>query len=242
MRCWVDEGVLKLDRVELTPEESRHLLRVRRAQPGDAVELVDGCGTTAMGSLEDSSSRTAVIRITERRHHDPPAVRCTLYQALPKRGKLEWIVQKAVELGTAEVVPIHTRHCVSRWRPEQAAEKVARLQRVALEAAKQSGSPWLTRVRGPLDLDATLGELTAFDLVLWGDLGEGAQPLVEALDQAGPVSSIACLVGPEGDFSPDEVERLRAASLQAISLGPRVLRTETAALCLLSVLACHYRV
>jgi len=237
IRCWVKQAALEQAEVELDADESAHLLKVLRARPGCEVQLLDGCGGTARGRLMDRPG-PAVVACSSREQHTPPPARLTLFQALPKRGKLELIVQKATELGAWSVVPVQLRHCVVRWRPEQVTDRTTRLQRVAREAAKQCGSPWLTRVEPLQRLDDMLEALGTFDLVLWAALEPGARTLDEVLAEQ-PIRKelkIACLVGPEGDFSEEESAALRAAPVCPVTLGSRVLRTETAAVTLLAIL------
>ena len=181
---------------------------------------------------------TLTLRVVERRpSRGELPCRVSLYQALPKGDKLELIVQKAVELGAAEIVPVLTRRCVSRPDSRAVEKKRERLQKIALEAAKQSGRGVVPQVAPLLDFPAALAEMARAACPLFFYEG-GGEPLGKALS-ARP-GSIALMVGPEGGFDPAEAQAARDAGLRVCTLGPRILRCETAPLYALSAIGYVY--
>lgn len=226
------------DRVLLTAEDGRHLTRSLRCKIGDPVELCDGSGLDGLGVVSAIDGDAVTVEVREKRPSRvelPCAV--TLYQALPKGDKLEFIVQKAVELGAAAIVPVLTSRCVSRPDKKAMAGKLTRLQKIAREAAGQSGRGVLPEVRPLLTFSAALSEMKASPCpILFYE--RASRPLGEVLSSR--PSSISFLVGSEGGFSSEEAEAAENAGLAVCTMGRRVLRCETAPLYALSVIGYLY--
>ncbi len=215
-------------RVVFDDEETRHLTRVLRLGPGDLVQAVDGRGTEYTVRLESVGGRAAqgtILCRSVQRIESPLSI--TLAQGIPKGDKMEWIVKTVTELGATRIVPLLTRRCVVRI--QQGRERARRWQRVAKEAAKQSGRSVIPVVEVPRTLDEFLAERPAADLgvCLWERERRGLRELLEAVGR--PVTSALLVVGPEGGLAPDEVDALKTAGLESAGLGPRILRAETAA-------------
>jgi len=182
--------------------------------------------------------RTA-IRLLSRTAVAPFAPRRILAQALVREQKMDWLIQKAVELGVHAIWPLQTDHAVVRIRAEEAERKAARWQAIALAACKQSGNPWLPEIALPRKLAEALATLRAAPgAACFGALQEGAVPLPDYFGRLRreECPQVAAFIGPEGDFSPVEVEALLAAGVQPVTFGPIVFRVETAALFILSAL------
>ncbi len=216
------------DRAVFDEEETRHLARVLRLGPGDIVQAIDGRGTEYTVRLESMEGRLATGTVLARstaRIESPLSI--TLAQGIPKGDKMEWIVRAATEMGVARIVPLVTRRCVVR--AELGRERARRWQRVAKEAAKQSGRSVIPAVEAPRKFDEFLAERPAFDLeiALWESERRGLSEILEAVSR--PVASALIVVGPEGGLAPEEVEALREHGVETAGLGPRILRTETAA-------------
>ncbi len=242
MRCLIETSQWPADAPELAPAESRRLLRVMRAQPGERVGLFTGRGHTADAVLEAASGGRARLRVIEgsRREAPPPAVSVTLFQAVPKHALMDAIIQKATELGVRTIAPLMTERVIVRLAPRDAARRLERWQAIALEAVRQCGRAWLPEVLPlrTLEAAAAAAAATGFDLLLAGALGPEARPLREALEpvRGRPVLRLGLVIGPEGDLTEAEHAAFRAAGAVPVSFGPRVLRVETAALYGLSVL------
>lgn len=200
-----------------------------RAKPGDAVTLCDGKGmdyACTVRGLEESAVELAILSSAP--SVSEPAVRVTLYAGYPKQEKLETVVQKAVELGAVRIVPFFSRYCVAAPKNEE--KKNARYQRIALEAAKQSGRGIIPKVALPVSFAEMLPDAAKNDAAFFCDEA-GGEALLSRLGQA---KTIGIITGSEGGFSREEAAQARAAGCVPISLGPRILRCETAPLAALA--------
>ena len=224
------------DTALLEGEDTRHIAKSLRMRVGEELTLCDSAGTDytcIITAIQDSQVALQVCGRIPTRSEMPVKIR--LYQAVPKGEKMDWIVQKAVELGVAEVIPVLTARCVSRPDSKTAAKKQDRLARIALEAAKQSGRGIVPQVAAQLPFEAALRQAAQSGRVLL--FYERAQrPLREHLT-AFSGDSLDIFVGSEGGFAPEEVELAQAHGAKIASLGPRILRCETAALCALSAVS-----
>ena len=227
----VDAGELEKAVVTLSPEESHHLARVLRVQPGQDITLFDGQGGVAEAVIESVGKTAVEARIEKRWSVPSPAVEIDLIQAVPKPDRWELVLQKAVELGATAIQPILTQHTEFKPNPK----KQDRWDRIVLNATQQCEVRWLPKLKPLEKLDAILPTLKTYDLVLIGSLYEGSRPFRE-VDFTGK-KRIAMLIGPEGDFSRAEVAAAVDAGAIPVSFGERILRTETAAIFGLSVLA-----
>ena len=227
----VDTGELEKAVAALSPAESHHLVRVLRIQPGQEITLFDGRGGVADAVIEAVGKSAVEARISRRWTVPPPAVEIELIQAVPKSDRWELVLQKAVELGATGIQPILTQH--TEFKPNQ--KKQERWDKIVLNAAQQCEVRWLPHLKPLKRMDAVLPTLGEYDLALIGSLYEGTKPFRE-LDVAGK-KRVALLIGPEGDFSLDEVGAAVQAGALPVSFGDRILRTETAAIFGLSVLA-----
>lgn len=213
----------------LTGPDAHHLGRVMRARPGDTVTLCDGAGFDYTAAVTAVAPDRVELRLLEKRPTAAePSVEVTLFAGYPKQDKLEFIVQKAVELGAARVVPFFSRFCVAA--PKKEDQKNARYARIAAEAAKQAGRGVIPPVELPMDIKDLPARFAAFDLVLfcYEGGGQSLRTLVKSQKR------IALVTGAEGGFSPEEAAALTAAGAQPVSLGPRILRCETAPLAALA--------
>ena len=207
----------------LTGPDAHHLGRVMRAKAGDEVILCDGAGFDYTAAVTAVAPDRVEFRLLEKRPTAAePSVEVTLFAGYPKQDKLEFIVQKAVELGAARVVPFFSRFCVAA--PKKEDQKNLRYARIAAEAAKQAGRGLIPAVELPLDIKDLPARFDQFDLVLFFYEGGGQSLRTLVKDQ----KRIALITGAEGGFSPEEAEKLIAAGVVPVGLGPRILRCETA--------------
>ena len=206
-------------------DDVKHIAKVLRLRAGDVVQLCDGNGRECDAVIR-SVSPDAVMFDTEpwREAITEPRVKITLFQCLPKAGKMETIIQKCVELGISAFVPVQSERCVVVLKPPYEG-RIERWQRVSEEAAKQSRRGVIPQVNLPVALGKL--DFSAFDTVLVAFENEHAVSLKAALRAADPCR-IAIVIGPEGGFSDAEVETLKRKGAVAVSLGTRILRTETA--------------
>ncbi len=237
-RLFVEQERIAEELVVLADEDHKYLTRVLRLAVGDVVTLFDGKSVEATARITRVGPRALEVRIEERRAvagSDRPHV--TLIQGLAKGDKLDLVVQKSTELGVARFIPVTTERAVTKLEAgqAQATSRQARWQKIAREAARQSGRLDIPEVEGVTTLQTALAASAkdALRLLLW----EGArQTSLRTVLPAQPPQQIVIAVGPEGGFTVAEVEAARALGFVAAGLGPRVLRTETAALVTLAIL------
>jgi len=216
------------DPTELVGDEAVHCSRVLRAREGDTIEVFDGEGRWANAVITSVARNKIGLKIQEVQHAAKPAVRVVLAQAVLKGKAMDWLIQKAVELGVSAIQPLITDHTVVR--PQDA--KADKWRRATLEACKQSGQRFLPEVADPIDLGAFLeaSQSNSGQLRVVAALAEPRKSLREVISEAEPAEEVIYLVGPEGDLTGAELDALRIKGFQAASLGAQVLRSETAAL------------
>lgn len=211
--------------IELTGDLAHRLARVLRARPGDSIVLFTGDGREHVVSLDSVSATTIAGRVVESRAGLPePDVRLTLYQSVVKGERFEWVLEKGTELGVARFVPLATGRAVVHSSASSA--RLARWRRIVIEATEQCGRCVVPEVAAQQSLDDAL--TTATGHVLLPYEGESVLGLRAAVRTAGEVRDVGVLIGPEGGFSEAEVARAVAVGATAVSLGRRILRSETA--------------
>lgn len=225
------------NRAVLCDEDAAHLVRVLRAAPGEKVLLCDGAGTEYDGVLRTVTVNHVEAEIlSSRPSASEPTVEVTLYAGLPKGDKLEFIVQKATELGAARIVPFTSRFCVAKPKNEE--KKIERYNRIAREAAKQSARGRMPEVRGCVSFAQLLNEVKDYDVSFFFYEG-GGEPLYhdhQLHSRLADAKRIAVITGAEGGFSPEEAQSAIDAGCVLAGLGPRILRCETAPVAAISAL------
>ena len=227
-----------LDDLALTGAEAHHATHVLRLKTGDELTVFDGRGHAVACRIAEA--RRDRIRLTALQHSHSPPLRCriTLAQAIPKKN-MEFIVQKATELGVSAIVPLISERTVAR--PTEASHKLDRWREIALESCKQCGNNWLPVILPPQQFAEFVQVPQHVELTLIAALHPDARPLKTILAEApalphATTPRILVMIGPEGDFTPAEYDLARVASAQPLSLGSLVMRADTAALYTLSIL------
>ena len=219
-------------RAYIAGADALHIAKALRMRPGEALTLCDGKGTDFDGVLETVTDRQVTVRISASRPSQAePTLAVTLYQGLPKGDKMDWIIQKAVELGVTAVVPVATRRSVARLEGK-ADKKQERWQRIAAEAAGQCGRGRLPSVERPLSWSQALSRLSGEPALVFYE--GGGRPLRELVTPS--TRRLSVFVGPEGGFDPEEIDAIRRQGGGVATLGPRILRCETAPLAALTLL------
>lgn len=212
----------------LTGDEAKHAAQVLRLRRGDRITVFDGAGRSAPAEIRDVSKSEIRLSLGEVVQRPPLRPRIHLVQAVPKGKTMDLIVQKAVELGVASIQPLITRRTVVQVEADDADRKSSKWQRVALEACKQCGQDLLPEVKPMRPFAGWLPD-SGGGMKVIASLVPGARPLREILRSGEIPADVTLLVGPEGDFTPEEGEAALTAGFQPASLGEIVLRAETAA-------------
>lgn len=218
----------------ITGDDAKHIAKVLRMKIGEELTVCDTKGYDYHCMIESLSDKEVTLKVlSAEKSQSEPSVKVHLYQAMPKGDKLELIIQKAVELGVDSITPVMTRRCVSKPDAKSMAKKLERYNRIALEAAKQSGRGKIPQVKPLLDLNEALDEMaeTSCPILFYEN---ATAPAKEVIDQAG--QEIAVLIGSEGGFDESEVVKAKEKGCQVLSLGKRILRCETAPLAALSII------
>lgn len=234
MRRFFISGRLN-DEIVITGSDAHHLYAVLRCKAGQEILVADADGRVAkmeLTSLSDTSVRAALREFVQADTEAPIAV--TLVQCLPKGDKMELVVQKAVELGAAALLPVVSRNCVVKYDAAKRQSRCQKWQRIADEAAKQCGRTVRLDVLPIADFAQMLSQLPDTAVRLFCYEMPGQQPLRTVLKSSESREYII-LIGPEGGFSAEEAAMCRQAGFEAVGLGPRILRTETAAIAALSM-------
>jgi 16S rRNA (uracil1498-N3)-methyltransferase len=227
--------------LRLHGREAHHALRVLRVKYGELVAVLDGIGTEFLCTVENCA-RDAVTLSVSLKHFTPsPPCPVTLLVAVPKGKIIEDIVQKSVELGAHRIVPLLTERVATHLNAEAAAGKRDKWQQVAVEAVKQCGALWLPKIETPVTIEQFLARPERFDFSLVGSLQTERRQPRECFEEfqarhGRRPQSAAVWIGPEGDFTLEELQAIQNSGAQPISLGKLVLRVETAAIYCLSIL------
>ena len=234
--CWEESNPA------LDPADAHHAADVLRLGVGDSLTIFDGQGREASASLTEVTRKRAHLAIGEHRTTLKPGCAITLAQAVPKGKNMDLVIQKAVELGASNLIPLLSERTVVRLEgPGDAARKQERWQSIAVEACKQCGQNWMPKVGLPRTMKEFFSALPSVDLLLIASLQPHSRSIKEVLNSFAKAhgtlpASVVILIGPEGDFTPEEIAQALAGGVVPITLGPIILRTETAAIYSLSVL------
>jgi 16S rRNA (uracil1498-N3)-methyltransferase len=247
----------------LTDREAHHAAQVLRLQAGDEVTVLDGAGTRLLSVVKHASRKAIELSVRSREKIARPAFEITLFQAIVKGKTMETIVEKATELGVSRVVPLITERVVSQLDAERSDSKQAKWQLTAIESIKQCGSPWLPQIDTPQKLNDALKGIGRFELAIVASLRAGShiRHWLQTLWSGNPecagrepaqcptgrsstlnsqlstsIRSGCVWIGPEGDFTDAELDAIEAGGAKPITLGPLVLRADTATIASLAVL------
>lgn len=224
--------------IHITGTDVNHIKNVLRMKPGEDLWISDGAGKEYHCSIEAYEPEEVLLHIlyAQEPDYELPS-RIYLFQGLPKADKMELIIQKAVELGVYEVIPVETKRCVVKLDTKKAEKKVSRWQQISESAAKQSKRMLVPRVQPVMSYREALAFAKELDICLIPyELAEGMQKTKKIINGITPGQSIGIFIGPEGGFEEQEVEAAVSIGAKPVTLGRRILRTETAGLAILSIL------
>ena len=238
-RFYVSADQLAEKEVFISGGDVNHIKNVLRLEVGDWIVACDGNGTDYVSRIQSICSDEVVASIENVQPTGTELpVKITLFQGMPKKDKLELIIQKAVELGACEIVPVMTKRTVVKLSEEKKINKrLERWQSIAYAAAKQCDRGIIPTVHKPVSYEEALAMADQLDYnVIPYELQTGMEEARKIVDQACKQRSLGIFIGPEGGFEPEEVERAMTRNIHPMTLGKRILRTETAGMALLSIL------
>jgi len=226
-------------RITLAGSDVNHVKNVLRMKPGERVTISDGENATYLAELSGFDNDTAVFEILSKENFTSELpMEITLFQGLPKGDKMEWITEKAVELGVSEIVPVSMHRSIVKLDAKKEEARIRRYQEIAKTAAKQAGRNRIPEVKPVMTVEDVARAAGSLDALLvpyeCAENMEHTRSVIAGLPKTG---RIGIVIGPEGGFEQEEIERLEAAGGVVLTLGKRILRTETAGLFLLSVLS-----
>jgi 16S rRNA (uracil1498-N3)-methyltransferase len=229
------------NRLQLDGREAHHGLKVLRLQPGESVTVLDGTGHEFLCTVESVSRQALSLAVKEKKFTPAPSCPVTLLVAIPKGKIIENIIQKSVELGARRIVPLLTERVVMQLDDDGSEQKREKWQQVAVEAVKQCGASWLPAIEAPQSIANFLAQGDAIELPLVGALTSPRRHPRECFEefqtQHGRLPRSAGIwIGPEGDFTPEELQAILQSGARPVTLGSLTLRVETAAVYGLSIL------
>lgn len=238
---FVTPGQVEKPYIYMEGSDVNHMKNVLRMKIGEEAEISDGDNRKYLCRIHSYETEKAVLEILEEEEIDTELPsRIYLFQGLPKGDKMELVIQKAVELGAFCVIPVTTRRTVVRLDAAKARKKVCRWNEIAKSAAKQAGRGLIPEVKPVVGYKEALAMAGQMDVILFPyELAEGMEHTRDVMEQIRPGQSVAVFIGPEGGFEKEEAELALETGAQVVTLGRRILRTETAPLMVLSVLAYH---
>ena len=235
-RFFIPPESVKGNSIVIGGREAHHILDVMRLEISDHVVTFDGSGKEYVGLIRDISRNSLTVEIIETRI---PVLKetweITLLQAMPKKEKMDYIVEKSTELGVHSIIPVITERTIPDWDEPKRRSQVERWNKIAKEAAKQCGRLDIPVVSAITEFDDTVNAFADFNIRLIAILNEDVIPIKDAVTGF-KSGNIVIAIGPEGDFTADEGRRAKDSGFKAITLGPRVLKSDTAGLALISIL------
>jgi len=235
-RFYVSSDSVKDSKIFVKGEEAHHILDVMRLGKLDKVTAFDGTGVEYVGFIKETARRSLIIEIVETRTPlDKQAAKITLIQAIPKKDKMDYIVEKSTELGVNSIIPVITKRTIPDWDESKKKAQADRWRRITKEASKQCGRTDVPDIRDITDFEGALKYSTDYDLSLIAALSDRSIKLREAFSGF-KGGKLAVAIGPEGDFTKEEIDAAVAMGFKLINLGPRVLKSDTAGLAVLAIL------
>jgi 16S rRNA (uracil1498-N3)-methyltransferase len=228
---------IKKDSLRIVGEEKKHIVSVLRGKKGDLIDVVDGIGNKYKVRIIDIEKNSIQGKILSRKKgENEPKVHLTLAQSICKGYKMDWLIEKATEIGVSSIIPILTERTVVKVADAKKEKtKMDRWKKIAIASMKQSLRSVLPEIKGITKLNALLSQIKKYDLTLMGSLKQDAKSLKDLSRLRKALKKILVIVGPEAGFTEDELVKLRSAGAISVSLGKRRLRTETAGIVLCSL-------
>jgi len=237
-KFFVSDDMINDGKIFIKGEDVEHIYKVLRLRAGDTIAVSDGKSSEYICRISTLDKKLVTCDIVEKNNiTTEPPLRVHLYQGIPKAAKMDLIVQKCTELGIDEIVPVETERIVVKSRHDREFDnKLTRWRRIAEEASKQSNRGRIPKVSDPVKYSDVIERLPGYDIVVLPYEKENSTGLKQILKGKNIINTIAVIIGPEGGFTKDEVEMATSKGAVAVTLGPRILRTETAGFACLSII------
>lgn len=224
-RFFADKSAFSGGRAHISGDDAAHIIKVLRLRENDSVVLCDGNKTDYRCTITHMEKNAVDLKIDgAEKNEAESSVNITLYQGLPKSDKMDFIIQKCVELGVCRIVPVETSRCVAKFKDD--GKKLARWQRIAEEAAKQSGRGIIPTVEKPMTFSEAVAEDCGLKLIPYECERDGS--LKKTLQNGENTETVGIYIGPEGGFEEEEISLARKSGVKSVTLGKRILRCETA--------------
>lgn len=228
-RYFVEPHLFSEQEVTIVGDDVHHIVNVMRAKPGEEIVVCDGAGRSAVARLVSLSAKEVtaeIVRFLDEQTELP--IRITIGQGLPKGEKMEWILQKGTEMGAHAFFPFTSERTIVKLDAKKEAKKLERWRKIVKEAAEQSHRAVLPEILPPASFRQAIASAASYAQRVIAYEKEGGSTLHQVFAAMKPGESLVVLIGPEGGFSPNEVAQAESMGFQSVSLGPRILRTETA--------------
>jgi len=240
-RFYVSPDSVKDRKIYVEKEESHHIIDVMRLRKGDSVTVFDGTGKEYDGELSSIKNGRVIIEVwkvkmVDRKH----LVNISLAQSIPKKDAMDLIVQKATELGVNEIFPIESERTVIKFSDDGKRHKIERWNKIAVESSKQCGRTELPKIKDIISFGTLLDFMAKYDLTIMPCLSEKTVSLKSALKKISKPSKILVIIGPEGDFSKEEINKASEKGAILVSLGNLILKCDTAAIDTIAILNYEY--
>lgn len=235
-RFFAPKENIKENLIYIDGQEARHILNAMRLKENDKVIVFDGTGKEYTGFIKQAKPKSVTVEIISTKTPKVDTLpEITLAQAVPKKEKMDYIVEKATELGVHTVIPIISERTIVRLEEDKANNKAARWKKIAKETAKQCGRTKVPEIKDVKKFYNAIDDINNFDLALLACLAEDTISLKDAISDFA-TGKIIIFIGPEGDFTPEEIKMAKVTSCKFVSLGNRTLKSDTAGVYVLSVL------
>lgn len=235
---YIKNNQINNNEITITGDDANHIKNVLRYKIGDELDVCNEDAKRYQAEITDFSANGIILRVikeSEKSAESP--LNITLFQGLPKADKMEYIIQKATELGVSEVVPVEMERSVAKLTGKDSSKKIERWNKIAYEASKQCGRDRVPLVQNVDNLKNIIEKFSKYDIVLLPYEKEFGQNLKQVLQRHKNFENVAIVIGPEGGFSESDLALLKLPNTEMVTLGPRILRTETASLAVLSMLS-----
>ena len=234
---YIKKEQIKNNEIEIIGDDINHIKNVLRYKIGDNIDLCDETGTKYKTKIVTCLNDKIITQIEkEYKQSNEPQINITLFQGLPKANKMEYIIQKATELGVKEIVPVEMKRSIVKVDEKAQTKKIERWQKISKEAAMQSGRNKIPKIYNVVNLKNIVEKFEKYDIVLLPYEYESENSIKNILSSVPKeAKNIAIIIGPEGGFDEQEIKILKTANVKIVTLGPRILRTETAGIATISM-------